>query len=251
MMVMQTIVENRMRTDAGPSGIATEPRGNAKVRKVIFGAALAVAPIAIGGVTFLLARSRRAGLIAGGASALGLALGRWQYERTFNDEPDYEVEERIGALEIRRYEARVEAETMIAEADPATAIDRGFDILAGYIFGKNENHEKLGMTTPVTSKYVEGDTRIAFMMPMSRTASSLPAPDDDRIEIVERAPRRVAVLAFRGARKNALIEKKQAELRRLVRDAGLPARGEPMYAGFDPPWTLPLLRRNEVWIELV
>jgi hypothetical protein len=234
-MVMQTIVENRMRNDVGPSGIATEPRGNAKLRKLIFGAALAAGPIASGGATVLLARSRRAGLIAGGVSALGLALGRWQYERTFNDEPDYEVEERIGDLEIRRYDARVEAETMIPEADLETAIERGFDILAGYIFGKNEHHEKLGMTTPVTSKYVEGDMRIAFMMPMSRTAASLPAPDDDRIEIVERAPRRVAVLAFRGARKHRLIAKKQEELRRLVRDAGLPARGEPMYAGFDPP----------------
>ena len=250
-MVMQTIVENRRRNEVGASGIATEPRGNAKLRKVIFGAALAVVPVAIGGVTFLVSRSRRGGLIAGGVSALGLALGRWQYERSFNDEPDYEVEDRIGELEIRRYDARVEAETLIAEEDPETAIDRGFDILAGYIFGKNEHHEKLGMTTPVTSKYVEGDTRIAFMMPMSRTAASLPAPDDDRIEIVERAPRRVAVLAFRGARKSKLIAKKQEELRRLVAEAGLPARGEPMYAGFDPPWTLPLLRRNEVWIELV
>ena len=230
--------------------VATEPRGNAKLRKTLFGAALAVVPIAIGAAVALLARSRRAGIVAGGVSALGLGVGRWQYERTFNDEPDYTVEDRIGELEIRRYDAHVEAETMIAEADTRTAIERGFRILSKYIFGDNAMREKLRMTTPVTSKDVEGDTRIAFVMPVSRTASSLPDPTDDRIEIVEVPARRVAVLAFRGKRSNKLIDRKCAELRRLVSEAGLAPRGEPTYAGFDPPWTLPLLRRNEVWIEI-
>lgn len=230
--------------------IATEARGNAKLRKALFGAALAVVPIALGGAVGLVTRSRRAGLIAGGISAVGLGIGRWQYERTFNDEPDYDVEDRIGDLEIRRYDAHVEAETMIAEADTRTAIERGFKILADYIFGKNSEHEKLGMTTPVTSKDIEGDTRVAFVMPISRTASSLPEPTDDRIEIVEVPPRRVAVLSFRGRRSTKLIDKKCAELRKLVKAAGLEPRGEPTYAGFDPPWTLPLIRRNEVWIEV-
>jgi hypothetical protein len=249
-MVMQIIIENRTRNAEGSSGIATEPRGNAKLRKIIFGAALALVPVAIGGATFLLTRSRRAALIAGGASALGLGMGRWQYERSFNDEPDYTVEDQIGALEIRRYEARVEAETMIPEANHATAIERGFDILAGYIFGKNAEKEKLGMTTPVTARNIEGDIRVAFVMPMSRTSASLPPPTDDRIELVDVAQRRVAVLAFRGGRSNQLIEKKLGELKKLVRAAGLTAKGEPVYAGFDPPWTLPMLRRNEVWIEV-
>ena len=249
-MVMQTIVENRTRNVPRSSGIATEPRGNAKLRKVVFGTALAFVPVAIGGAVRLFVRSRRAGLIAGGISALGLGIGRWQLERSFNDEPDYTVEETIGDLEIRRYEARVEAETMITEVDHVTAISRGFDVLAGYIFGKNTDREKLGMTTPVTTRNIEGDWRVAFVMPISRTSSSLPMPTDDRIELVEIAPRRVAVLEFRGARKNALIEEKQDELKKLVRAAGLKAKGDPTYAGFDPPWTLPMLRRNEAWIEI-
>jgi hypothetical protein len=249
---MQTsAVDREIRNQPMDTGIATEARGNAKLRKAIFGTALAVVPVAIGGVLGLVARSRRAGVIAGGLSALGLGLGRWQLERSFNDEPDYEIEDTIGELEIRRYDARVEAETFIEEADTTSAIEKGFDRLAAYIFGKNTQHEKLGMTTPVTSRYVEGDTRIAFMMPISRTSASLPEPEDDRIEIVEVPPRRVAVLAFRGGRRNKLIDKKLAELRRLVTKAGLSPKGEPIYAGFDPPWTLPFLRRNEVWIEII
>lgn len=231
--------------------IATEPRGNAKLRKIMFGSALAILPTAVGATVGALARSRRAGIIAGGVTALGLGIARWQLQRSFSDEPDYVVEERIGDLEIRRYDARVEAGTTIAAADLHTALDRGFDRLAGYIFGANVNNEKLAMTTPVTSKYIEGDRRVSFMMPIARTAASLPAPDDDRIDITEVPPRRIAVLAFRGSQRPALVEKKEAELRRLVGDAGLAGKGEPVYAGFDPPWTLPFLRRNELWLEVI
>lgn len=231
--------------------IANEPRSSAKLKKVLFASSVAILPVAVGATVNLLTRSRRNGLVAGGITAAALGIARWQLERTFNDEPDYTVEERVGDLEIRRYDARVEAETTIEEADFVNAIEHGFRRLADYIFGANDRKEELGMTTPVTSKLVDGDSRIAFMMPMTRTASSLPAPTDDRIEITEVPARRVAVLAFRGKRRAKLVENKASELRRLVADAGLAAKGEPIYAAFDPPWTLPFMRRNELWIELV
>jgi hypothetical protein len=254
---MQKAVEtHRIPITEGPrssgttGAAATKPRGNAKLRKVVFGAALAIVPVAVGGAVALLTRSRRGGLIAGGTCALGLGLARWQLERSFNDEPAYEVERTIGPLELRRYAARVEAETLLGDDDQTTALEHGFKILAAYIFGKNAGQEKLGMTTPVTSQYTEGDHRVAFMMPIERTAASLPAPVDPRVKLVERASRRIAVLAFRGARTDKLLEAKRAELLQQVRAAGLRARGEPVYAGFDPPWTLPFLRRNEMWIEV-
>jgi len=230
--------------------VATEPRGNAHRRKVGFGVALALVPAAVGGVVGLVSRSRRAGLIAAGASALVLGVARWQLERSFNDEPDYVVEEHLGELEIRRYDARIEAETTISSTDFFQAIDRGFERLARYIFGANAEHEKLGMTTPVTTRSDGAKMRVAFVMPMTRTSASLPLPNDGRIEVVEVPGRRVAVLCFSGKRSDPLIRHKMAELCELVAKAGLATRGEPMYAGFDPPWTLPMIRRNEVWIEL-
>lgn len=195
--------------------------------KLLFGTALAIAPLAIGGAVAVIARARRAA-----------------------EQPEYDVEDRIGRLEIRRYDAHVEAETLIEEADITTAIARGCNRLAAYIAGANEHHARLATTTPLTCQDVEGDTRVAFMMPSSLTSALLPEPIDDRIEIVEVPPRRVAVLTFRGPRSNKLINKKLAELCQLVERANLDVRGEPLYAGFDPSWTLPLLRRNEVWIEL-
>ena len=231
--------------------IATAPRGSAKVRKVLFGAALAAIPAAVGTVVGVLTRSRRTGVITGGITALGLGVYRWQLERTFNDEPDYEVEARIGDLEIRRYPARVEARTAVAEEGFEEALDAGFKRLAKYIFGENGSSEKLGMTTPVFAKRFDSfDHNVSFVMPIHRTSASLPAPKDPAIELVEIPGQRVAVLCFGGKRSAALIAEKTAELKRLVGEANLAAKGEAGYAGFDPPWTLPFLRRNEVWIEV-
>lgn len=243
-------VTTNARNPSSDSVIQTAPRSNAKVKKVLFGAALGLIPIAIGGAVGLLARSKRAGLIAGGASAVLLGVSRWQLERTFNDEPDYEVLERFGKLEIREYRPHVEAQTEIAGVNIVEAIEAGFDRLAEYIFGNNDKHEKLGMTTPVAVSKSSNLTGVSFVMPIGRTAASLPLPADARIEVVEVPPRRVAVLSFHGKRDQALIDRKMAELRRLVSAAGLESMGEPTYAGFDPPWTLPMIRRNEVWIQI-
>ena len=232
--------------------VATTPRGSAKFRKVLFGTALATIPAGVGTVVALLARSRRAGVIAGGITALGLGVYRWQLERTFNDEPDYTVEQRIGDFEIRRYAARVEARTMLPDENVEHAIERGFDRLAKYIFGANERSEKLGMTTPVFAKRIdEADHRVSFVMPIHRTSPSLPEPKDQAIELVDVPSQRVAVLCFTGRRSAELIADRAAELKRQVAKANIAAKGEASYVGFDPPWTLPFLRRNEVWIELI
>lgn len=231
--------------------ITTMPHGSAKLRKVLFGTALAAIPAGVGTVVGLLARSRRTGLIAGGITAVGLGIYRWQLERSFNDEPDYEVESRIGDLEIRRYPARVEAQTVVAAEGFEAALEAGFSRLAEYIFGANDRSEKLGMTTPVFAKRVdELDHAVSFVMPIHRTSASLPIPKDRAIALREIPGQRVGVLCFGGKRSAALIEQKTAELKRLVAKANLAAKGEAGYAGFDPPWTLPFLRRNEVWIEL-
>jgi hypothetical protein len=249
---METTLETPTRSSAlfDRETTATVPHGSAKLRKVLFGVAMVAAPAAVGAVVGLLARSRKAGLIAGGVTAAGLAVYRWQLERTFNDEPAYEVEQRIGDIEIRRYPARVEARTVMGDAAIDDAISNGFKRLAEYIFGANAGGEKLGMTTPVFAKRAGIGHHVSFVMPIHRELSSLPAPNDRAIELVEVPRQRVAVLCFGGKRTPERIAEKSAELKRLVSEASIGSKGEAGYAGFDPPWTLPLLRRHEVWLDL-
>jgi SOUL heme-binding protein len=73
-----------------------------------------------------------------GAGALGgVVLTRWQLGRWFTAQPHYELEQRLGELEIRNYGARWVAETTVTDASWDEALDEGFRRLAGYIFGDN------------------------------------------------------------------------------------------------------------------
>ncbi len=244
------------------SGITTHARRKLWRRPVFF-ASLGLVPPAIGAGVAALTGSRRTGAIAGAISALGLVAVRWQLQRLFTDEPDYIVEQRLGDLELRRYLPHIEAQTQVAGVDFDAAIEHGFRRLARYIFGGNQGGERLEMTAPVTARGEKlemtapvvasaqgaGHT-IAFIMPPARSLASLPRPLDRAVKLVEVPPRRVAVLAYRGRYRGDVVSDRAAELRRLVSAAGLTATGEPRFAGFDPPTTLPWLRRNEIWLEL-
>jgi hypothetical protein len=242
-------------------------RRSAKIRRIAFYSTLTAVPIGVG--LLVGRRSRLAGAVAGGLTALGLGAIRWQLARLFSDEPAYEVEEHIGPLEVRRYAAHVAAHTDIDDDNYDSALNAGFRRLARYIFGDNFRGERLEMTTPVTSRSkraaasekldmtapvitapAEHGYRMSFVMPPGRDIASLPTPNDSAIELDEVPERRVAVLRFRGRYNGSAVEQRERELMKLVEDAGLAAAGAPMFAGFDAPATIPLLRRNEVWVEL-
>jgi hypothetical protein len=91
---------------------------------------------------------------------------------------------------------------------------------------------------------------VAFVMPPGRTLPSLPQPHDGRIDLVEAPARRIAVLGARARYTNAVLHDLIERLHEEVSAAGLDTAGEPIFAGFDPPSTLPWLRRTELWIEL-
>jgi hypothetical protein len=230
--------------------VTTRPQTRVVLRKSLFYGLLAAIPAVVGAGVATLLRSKRAGAIAGGATALGVGLARWQLERLVSAEPAYEVEQRIGHLEIRRYAPYVIAETTIQADGINTAVETGFDRLLEYIRGGNHDGEKLPMTSPVCSSHLNGGYAVSFVMPMGRALRTLPRPDDSNVELVEMPARRVAVLLYRGRYNAEAIELHEHELADLVAEAKLTSSGKPTFAGFDPPSTLPFLRRNEIWIDL-
>lgn len=221
------------------------------------------------------AKGRSAGLGALGAS-LGFALVRWQLQRLVTESVPYEVQATLGDIELRKYPPQVWAETLVEQSTWNEALNEGFRRLAGYIFGDNAATAQLSMTAPVLSAVspaapprdgealamtapvlaTVGDDgqasnrTVTFVMPADRTLGDLPAPRDSRVRLRSVPPRLVAVLAFRGNYKSSLPQRKQDELLRRLREAGIISRGQVTFAGYDPPSTLPALRRNEVMVEI-
>jgi len=169
------------------------------------------------------------------------------------ESPTYRVEERIGEIELRRYEPYLVAETLVQES-LERAGSGGFRLLAGYIFGGNETagggSTKISMTTPVIQDRVGDEYRVRFMMPSEYTGDSLPTPKDSRVTINEVGPQRLAAIRYRGRWSRDGYEQHLQKLSEGLERAGHTAVGEPIWARYDPPWTPWFLRRNEVLIAL-
>jgi hypothetical protein len=198
------------------------------------------------GPRWLRERRRTAALLTAGAAA---ALVRWQLGHLFVEEPDYELERKVGGLEIRRYRPHAIAETLVEAASWEDAIDEGFRRLAGYIFGRPA-HERIAMTAPVTSHQSTAGYVVTFSMPKTRPLESLPQSKDPRVRLRQAPERRVAVLRYRGTYRRRRTEERQAALLAQVRAAGLEPTSAPEFAGYDAPSTIPLVRRVEAWVSI-
>ena len=84
-----------------------------------------------------------------GVLVLALALSLLATPSHAIEEPAFEVSRRIGDIEVREYAPYVVAEVVLKGSAQDTG-NRGFRILAGYIFGKNKGEQRLAMTAPVT-----------------------------------------------------------------------------------------------------
>ena len=228
---------------------ATTYQARRAPREVAFWSSLVVAPVAIGVGLGALTGSRRTGIVGGVAGALVLGALRWQLQRLFTPEPAYTVERRIGKLEIRRYAPRIEARTTVTGGELGESLSQGFRRLFAYIAGSNFQEEELAMTAPVIAAQRDHHT-VAFIMPAGRTMDTLPTPGDDQVRLYHVPEQRVAVLRFTGRHRQGTIDDRERELGHLIAANDLRPIGEPMFAGFDPPSTIPLLRRNEVWVAI-
>jgi hypothetical protein len=190
-------------------------------------------------------------------SVLGVRVG--------TEEPPHTVRKLGDGVEIRTYHRRIAAETTVTDTEEG-ARNAGFRRLAGYIFGRNHGGTTIAMTAPVAqqsggttiamtapvaqSAGSDGEWVIRFFMPSALAMADLPAPDDDRVRLVEVPAETVAVLRFSGDRGAKAVADHTQRLRNTLRAHGFEADGEAVSWFYDPPWTLPFLRRNEVALPL-
>ncbi|AAM72352.1 MAG TPA: heme-binding protein [Chlorobaculum sp.] len=180
-------------------------------------------------------------------------------------EPPYELLKHDGAFEVRRYGPMVIAETILDEKSYSAASGKGFNRLAGYIFGKNRSKtsismtapvlqerssEKISMTAPVLQQPQKGGWSMAFVLPEGFTLQSAPEPLDPEVKLRELPPSTIAVVTFSGLHSAANLEKYSRQLQAWLKKQGYRALSEPKLASYDPPWTIPFLRRNEVQIRI-
>ena len=184
--------------------------------------------------------------------------------RNGTEEPPFTVERTVRGVEIRRYGPRIAAETTI-DADEEKARSEGFRRLAGYIFGGNTTKSKIAMTAPVAQQQSEkiamtapvaaqrdgsGQWVIRFFTPVEYTMETLPTPNDERVRLVDVPAETVAVLRYSGIASPAAVASHTGELLTTLRDNGFEPKGEPFSWFYDPPWTIPFRRRNEVVVGL-
>ena len=186
--------------------------------------------------------------------------------RAGTEEPHYLGRSLAGDVEIRQYGPRIAAETTVV-GEKQRALNAGFRRLASYIFGGNHRETKIAMTAPVGQQSSGGDD-IAMTAPVSQTGSdaegwtvrffmpskwsmeTLPTPDDADIRLVEVPAETVAVLRFSGDRGPTAVADRTDRLLKVLRDNGIEPKGDAVAWFYDPPWTLPFRRRNEIAIPV-
>ncbi|MCQ8277013.1 heme-binding protein [Acetobacteraceae bacterium KSS8] len=191
-------------------------------------------------------------LLLGACSLVGIRNGTPQ--------PPYAVVQTIGAgdtaIEIRRYSSRSAAEC----TETGTEIDTrssGFRRLAGFIFGGNDAGRHIAMTAPVvqlpaTESTLAADGRwvIRFYLPDGVTPAGAPRPQDGSIRLLTVPAATVAVLRFSGSPDAASVVRHKQQLLDALRGSAWRPAGAVSAEFYDPPWTLPPLRRNEVSVPV-
>ncbi len=177
----------------------------------------------------------------------------------------YQVVERLDeTVEIRRYPARLAAEAL---PEGEAGDNAAFRLLFDYISGANSAAGEIAMTTPVE---VSGETtgeKIAMTTPVERGAEdegfamrfflpagydlkTAPRPTDPRVRLIEIPEQTLAVLRFSGSRDEAKVEPRRRQLMETLAGSPWQPDADPTAYFYDPPWTLPFMRRNEVIVPV-
>ncbi|RPH97342.1 MAG: heme-binding protein [Calditrichaeota bacterium] len=182
------------------------------------------------------------------------------------EEPKYKVIEKSGDFELRAYSPKIIAETLVSGSlEKASAA--GFKLIADYIFGNNTSRsggnekismtapvtmepksEKISMTAPVSMEQTGGQWRVHFVMPSQYTLDTLPKPNNPAVTLREVPAGNYAVIRFSGFASENRTAAKTADLMAWLDSKGITPTGMPEFARYNPPWTLPFLRRNEVMV---
>lgn len=180
------------------------------------------------------------------------------------EEAPYKVLKTSDPFELREYAPLILAETVV-EGDLEGAGSKAFRSLFRYISGDNRSRDKIAMTAPVSQEQTGEKIRmtapvsqqrtgekwaVSFTMPSGYTMETLPLPDDPAISLRQVPPRRMAAVRYSGFWSESSYLQHRSKLEAWIRENGLTVTGEPVWARYNPPFTLWFMRRNEILIPV-
>ena len=183
------------------------------------------------------------------------------------EEPEFKLVSEEGDFQIREYDPKLIAQVEVV-GDYDEASSRGFKLLADYIFGNNildGGSKKISMTTPVemspmaenllmTSSILDDQVNnkwsINFVMPQEFSLDTLPKPNNSQVNIIEVPKEKYAVIVFSGLVRESSYAEKAKLLSKYLEENGLKQQGAIKIARYNPPWTLPFFRRNELMVRI-
>ena len=183
------------------------------------------------------------------------------------EEPEFKIISEIDDFQIREYEPKIIAQVKL-DGTYEEASSKGFKLLADYIFGNNlldGESQKISMTTPVemspmaenllmTSSIMDETLNnkwaMNFVMPKEFTLNTLPKPNNSEITIIEVPKEKYAVIIFSGLVRESSYAKKAEMLSDYLRENNYLQQGPIKIARYNPPWTLPFFRRNELLVKV-
>lgn len=160
----------------------------------------------------------------------------------------YSVKKKYDEFEIRDYEASLFTSVELKTPRYDDASEKGFSILANYIFGGNEENEKIAMTSPVAMS-LEDTTTMMFMVPKKYSKETLPEPNESKVKFREEPAKTVAAITFGGWANDEKIKKYEYILKKALEMEGIAFTNKSYFLGYNAPYEV-LNRKNEIIIEL-
>jgi len=177
--------------------------------------------------------------------------------------PSYEVVSSTSDYEVRIYESCGVALASLGAGSSAIESEgsiRGFNALVAYVLGANAGAEQLEWTAPVRTDVSDDGfgemVEMSVMLPRRYTSSTAPAPTDTNILLRQTEVQTLAIAEFSGLATAGEVSRQLAALRGVLARDGLECATLPdgltySVLQYNPPYTLPWLRRNEIAVPVV
>ena len=159
------------------------------------------------------------------------------------EEANYEVVKENREYEIRKYSDRLVIETNSIEGN-------GFRKLFNYISGNNEKNQEIKMTVPVTQEIKNGNMTMQFYLPLKYNKDNAPKPSNSDIKILTIEGGYFAVIEYSGRSSDKNFLKNKDILEKLLKQDNITILSPPIRASYNSPFTLPILKRNEVMYRI-